>query len=69
MVESRELWTHVFVDDREPAPYTDSQIGGDNVEEIVIPVEGSESGQVIGPQPKVILTLHGKSQQIPKPLC
>ena len=29
--ETRELWTHNFHSEREPAPYAESEIAGDNI--------------------------------------
>ena len=59
VVESRELWTYVCHADREPAPYANSQIGADNVEEIKSQVE---SGGVIGTQLQVNLPPNGPTK-------
>ena len=59
VVESRELWTYVCHANREPAPYANSQIGADNVEEIKSQVE---SGGVIGTQLQVNLPPNGPTK-------
>ena len=59
VVESRELWTYVCHANREPAPYANSQIGADNVEEIESQVE---SGGVIGTQLQVNLPPNGPTK-------